>query len=68
MWDVGTTFGDLNTVGVWTRLKPETVMTDWLKAFSTHETTNVGVSVEVIIRILKTLLTPHRKKWFNGFI
>ena len=41
-------------------------MTDWLKAFSTHETTNVGVSVEVIIRILKTLLTPHRKKRFNG--
>lgn len=42
-------------------------MTDWLKAFSKHETISVGVSVEVIIWVVQPLLTPYRKICFNGF-
>lgn len=46
---MGTTSGNLNTVGAGIRLKPKRIMTDWLKAFSAPETASVGVSVEVMI-------------------
>lgn len=39
-------------------------MTDWLKAFSTHETRSVGVSVEVMIWTVQPQLTPQRNKFF----
>lgn len=39
-------------------------MTDWLKAFSTHETRSVGVSVEVMIWIVQPQLTTQRNKLF----
>lgn len=38
-----------------------------LKALSTHATTSVGVSDEVIIWKPQPLLTPHRIMYFNGF-
>lgn len=47
-------------------------MIDWLKAFSTHETTGVGVRVEVIIWILQPPLIPRfslklKHKRVNGY-
>lgn len=43
-------------------------MTDWLKGFSTHETTSVDVSVGVMIKVVQLLPTAQTNKYSNGFI
>lgn len=66
--DVGTTLGDLNTVGARGRLKREGMTTDRANAFTTPETERVGVDVEVALQMLQPRLTPRRNEHTSGFV
>lgn len=60
---MGTTLGDLNTVGARGRLKLERMMTDWVNAFTTPETERVGVDVEVALQMVQPPLTPQKRAY-----